>query len=101
MPRLAPLAAILLPVSLFSFADDKPTGPTLAGKNTPLKPMVTGLKHPTAVAVGLDGKVYVTLVGELDKAGAGSVVLIQDGKAKPVATGLDAPNGIVAFQQFL
>ncbi|MFO0845393.1 MAG: hypothetical protein U0797_23920 [Gemmataceae bacterium] len=52
-----------------------------------------GLKHPTAVAVGLDGKVYVTLVGELDKAGAGSVVLIQDGKAKPVATASMPPMG--------
>jgi glucose/arabinose dehydrogenase len=63
--------------------------------------MVTGLKNPESVCVGLDGRIYVTCIGEFDKDGDGSVMVIQDGKAKPFAEGLDDPKGIVAFQQFL
>ena len=36
----------------------------------PSKPLVTGLQNPTAVAVGPDGRVYVAVMGEPDKAGA-------------------------------
>ncbi len=60
-------------------------------------PLATGLKNPTSVAVGADGKVYVTVAGELGKDGDGAVVLLDKGKAVPFATGLDDPRGLVAF----
>jgi glucose/arabinose dehydrogenase len=62
------------------------------------EPMVTGLKNPESVCVGLGGKIYVTVIGEFDKDGDGSVVLIDGNKAVPFATGLDDPKGIVSFQ---
>jgi glucose/arabinose dehydrogenase len=65
------------------------------------KPLVDGLKNPESVAVGPDGKVYVTVIGEFDKDGDGSVVVVADGKATPLATGLDDPKGIAVFQNWL
>ncbi len=65
------------------------------------KPMVTGLKNPESCCVGLDGRVYVTCIGEFDKDGDGAVMVIENGAAKPFATGLDDPKGMVAFKQFL
>jgi glucose/arabinose dehydrogenase len=65
------------------------------------KPIVTGLKNPESVTIGLDGRVYVTVVGEFDKDGDGAVMVLDGNKAVPFATGLDDPKGIVAFRQFL
>lgn len=65
------------------------------------EPMVTGLKNPESVCVGPGGRIYVTCIGEFDKDGDGSVVVIENGKAKPFVEGLDDPKGIVAFQQNL
>ncbi len=75
-------------------------GPVLAAP-TPPKPLVTGLKNPESACIGLDGRIYVTVIGEFDKDGDGSVVVIQDGKAVPFTTELDDPKGIVAFKEFL
>jgi glucose/arabinose dehydrogenase len=76
---------------------DEPKGPVLAGKGTPLKPLVTGLKNPECVCVGLDGRVYVTAIGEFDKDGDGAVMVINKGKAEVFAKGLDDPKGIVSL----
>jgi glucose/arabinose dehydrogenase len=65
------------------------------------KPLVEGLKNPESVAVGPDGKVYVTEIGEFDKDGDGTVVVVENGKVTPFATGLDDPKGIVAFQKWV
>lgn len=65
------------------------------------EPLVTGLKNPESCCVGLDGRVYVTCIGEFDKDGDGSVMVIDSGKAKPFAEGLDDPKGMVSFRQFL
>src|SRR5687768_16985435 len=65
------------------------------------KPLISGLKSPESVCVGLGGKVYVTEIGEFDKDGDGRVLLIQGDKAVPFTEGLDDPKGIVAFQKFL
>src|SRR5262249_39580953 len=62
---------------------------------------VTGLKTPTSVCVGPDGRVYVTTIGERDKDGTGQVIVLDKDKPVPFATGLDRPTGIVAFQQWL
>jgi glucose/arabinose dehydrogenase len=65
------------------------------------KPLVTGLKNPESVAVGADGRIYVTVIGEFDTDGDGGVMVIKDGKALPFARGMDDPKGLVAFQGFL
>ena len=67
----------------------------------PRKPWITGLKNPESVAIGTDGRTYVTVIGEFDKDGDGSVQVIQDGKAVPFATGLDDPKGMVSYLQWL
>jgi glucose/arabinose dehydrogenase len=64
-------------------------------------PLVTGLKNPSSVAVGLDRRVYVAVVGDIDTDGDGAVVVLRDGKAVPFAAGLNDPRGLVAFQKFL
>jgi glucose/arabinose dehydrogenase len=65
------------------------------------KPLVTGLKNPESVAVGTDGRIYVTEIGEFDKDGDGRVLVIQNGKAVPFTTGLDDPKGLAAYQEWL
>ena len=65
------------------------------------KPLVTGLKNPESVAVGSDGRIYVTEIGEFGKDGDGRVMVIVNGKAVPFATGLDDPKGMVAWQKWL
>jgi glucose/arabinose dehydrogenase len=64
-------------------------------------PIVSGLKNPESVCLGNDGRIYVTEIGEFGKDGDGQVSVIADGKARPFATGLDDPKGIVAFQNAL
>src|SRR5262245_10489321 len=58
------------------------------------KPIVDGLKNPKSVAVA-DGKIYVTLIGEFDKDGDGSVVVVENGKSTTLTKDLDDPKGIV------
>ncbi len=72
--------------------------PLVAGQ-TPPKPLITGLKNATAVAVGGDGRIYVTVKGH--EKGAGSVVVIDKDKAVPFATGLNEPQEIAAYRQWL
>ena len=73
--------------------------PTLA-QEAP-RTLVDGLKNPTAVAVGLDGKVYVTTAGEFGKDGDGALLVIDKGKAVTVAKGLDDPSGVAAHLEWL
>ena len=57
---------------------------------------IKGLKSPESAAVGPDGKVYVTVIGEREKKGDGSVAIVEpSGKITPFATGLDDPHGVV------
>ncbi len=65
------------------------------------KPWLSGLKNPAGVAVGPDGRVYVSLLGELYQDGDGAVLAVQDGKAVPFASGLDDPRGMVAGKDHL
>jgi glucose/arabinose dehydrogenase len=65
------------------------------------KPLVTGLKNPESVAIGPDGRTYVSVIGDFDKDGDGSIVVIKNGKAEVFASGLDDPKGLVGFQQWL
>jgi glucose/arabinose dehydrogenase len=70
-------------------------GATAAG------PVLTGLKGPAAVALGPDGRVYLTARGEPGKDGDGAVLVVDGGKAVPFATGLDDPDGLAAWQDSL
>jgi glucose/arabinose dehydrogenase len=63
--------------------------------------MLTGLKGPAAAAVGPDGRVYLTVRGELGKDGDGAILVVEGGKAVPFATGLDDPEGLVTWQEGL
>jgi len=67
----------------------------LAAQELP-KPLVSGLKNPESVAVGTDGRIYVSAIGEFDKDGDGAILVLQKNKAAPFANGLDDPKGLVA-----
>jgi gluconolactonase len=57
---------------------------------------IRGLKNPESAAVGPDGKVYVTVIGEREKKGDGSVAIVDpSGRITTFATGLDDPHGVV------
>jgi gluconolactonase len=57
---------------------------------------IKGLKNPESAAVGPDGKVFVTLIGEREKKGDGSVAVVESsGRITTFATGLDDPHGVV------
>jgi glucose/arabinose dehydrogenase len=81
MKKLLFYAAVLLSVS------------SAAAEETPSPLLVEGLKNPASVTVGLGGKVYVSA--------GGSVLLIENGKAVPFASGLDDPKGMASYQQWL
>lgn len=82
------LAAVVL---LFS------AWPALAA-DTP-KAAVEGLKMPESVCIGMGGKLYVTEIGEFGKDGDGKISVIENGKAKTFAEGLDDPKGIVYYKR--
>ena len=65
------------------------------------KPIVEGLVNPESVAIGPGGKMYVSVIGEFDKDGDGSIVRIDNGKAVPFVSGLDDPKGIAFFQKLI
>lgn len=61
-------------------------------------PLVAGLVNPESVCYGPHGKLYVTEIGEADKAGDGKVTLIDGAATKSFAVGLDDPKGIVFYR---
>jgi gluconolactonase len=59
--------------------------------------IASGLASPESVALGQDGRLYVTQIGKSNVDGDGSLAVIEDGKPKIFAKGLDDPKGLVAF----
>lgn len=57
--------------------------------------IVEGLENPESVAIGHDGRLYVTVIGKSGTDGDGTVAVIEDGKATTFAKGLDDPKGLV------
>jgi hypothetical protein len=56
--------------------------------------IITGLKQPESIAIGPRGQVYVSETGEYEKANDGYISLLEAGKLRRFATGLDDPHGI-------
>src|SRR5262249_10925137 len=61
--------------------------------DNPPKPLVTGLKDARSVTIGPDGRIYVTAKRVFRNKSDRVVMVIENGKAKPFATGFDYPNG--------
>jgi sugar lactone lactonase YvrE len=56
--------------------------------------IITGLKQPESIAIGPGGKVYVSETGEYEKANDGYISVLEAGKLRRFAGGLDDPHGI-------
>jgi hypothetical protein len=91
--RLSALAAPLL-VGLVVSA---PPGPLVAQQPQ----IVTGLKQPESIGVGPDGRVYVSETGEYEKPNDGYISILEGGRTRPFATGLDDPHGIKWWRNYL
>src|SRR4051812_34336214 len=76
------------------------TTPTWAHDQLP-PPLVTGLKYPESVAVGHGGRIFISEMGERGQEGDGRILVVDENKAVPFATGLDDPRGIVFWNKWL
>jgi len=65
------------------------------------KPLIEGLKSPESVAVGPDGTIYISEIGEFGKNGDGRIAASKNGQLTTLADGLDDPKGIVVFSKWL
>ena len=76
---------------------------TVSGAGAQQTPQVlaTGLANPESVVLNPQGQMFVSVIGERDRDGDGTVVKIEDGKVVPFASGLDDPKGLVALQRWL
>ena len=52
------------------------------------------MKQPESIAIGPRGQVYVSETGEYEKANDGYISILEAGKLRRFATGLDDPHGI-------
>jgi glucose/arabinose dehydrogenase len=78
------------------------SGASVAAGAQPPQPLLHGLKNPASVAVGGDGRIYLSELGDSGKAGDGRILVVdKSGKAVPFAVGLDDPRGMVFWQKDL
>ncbi|MFM8274574.1 MAG: PQQ-dependent sugar dehydrogenase, partial [Gemmata sp.] len=77
--------------------------PALARAADLPKPVIDGLTNPESVVVAPapDGRTFVSVIGEFEKDGDGSIAVVADGKATTLVGGLDDPKGIAIFQKWL
>jgi len=62
--------------------------------------IVSGLAHPESVAMGADGRVYVSEMGEVGKDGDGRISAIDNkGRIQSFAMGFDDPKGLVRWKR--
>ena len=85
--RLAAVLAALTPLAPLGL-----TAGSVWGAETP-QAMVTGMKYPESVCYGPKGLLYVTEIGEDGKDGDGKVSVIENGKTRTLAEGLDVRRG--------
>ncbi|NOU25286.1 MAG: gluconolaconase [Methylotenera sp.] len=69
--------------------------------NAVLAQKITGLKTPESAVQAKDGKIYVSEINEFGKDGDGRITVIEHGKARVFATGLDDPKGLAIIGQTL
>lgn len=62
---------------------------------------ITGLKTPESVVQATNGKIYVSEINGFGKDGDGQITVIENGKARVFATGLDDPKGLAIIGQNL
>ena len=63
--------------------------------------IIPGLKQPESVAIGPGGKLYVSETGEYEKANDGYISVLEGGKLRRFASGLDDPHGIKWYRDHL
>jgi sugar lactone lactonase YvrE len=62
---------------------------------------ISGLKTPESVVQAKNGKIFVSEINEFGKDGDGQITVIENGKARVFASGLDDPKGLVMIGQYL
>jgi gluconolactonase len=62
---------------------------------------VTGLKTPESVVQAKNGKIYVSEINGFGKDGDGQITVIENGKQRVFATGLDDPKGLAIIGKTL
>jgi hypothetical protein len=63
--------------------------------------IISGLKQPESVAIGPGGRMYISETGEYDKANDGYISVLEGGKLRRFAGGLDDPHGIKWYRGHL
>jgi hypothetical protein len=63
--------------------------------------VISGLKQPESVAIGPGGRIYISETGEYEKANDGYISVLENGKLRRFAEGLDDPHGIKWFRNQL
>ena len=63
--------------------------------------IIAGLKQPESIATGPRGQVYVSETGEYEKANDGYISILEAGRLRRFATGLDDPHGIKWWRDHL
>lgn len=72
-----------------------------AGSSQAVMQKITGLKTPESVVQAKNGKIYVSEINEFGKDGDGQITVIENGKARVFAKGLDDPKGLAIIGQYL
>ena len=67
----------------------------------PLLQKISGLKSPESVVQAKNGKIFVSEINEFGKDGDGQITVIENGKARVFATGLNDPKGLAMIGQYL
>ncbi len=68
---------------------------TVAAQETAVPPMFKDLLNPESVAISADLKIFVTVIGEFNKDGDGSVAVFEKAKRTTLVGNLNDPKGIV------
>jgi sugar lactone lactonase YvrE len=63
--------------------------------------VIGGLSTPESVAIGPDGKYYISNLGRPGLRGDGAIKVVEDGTVKDLVTGLDDPKGVIVWEDHL